>query len=68
LRFDAIASEVRLGLKALRSRFKLVVSKPDFTMLSESEKISGHKPLYVEIGEALKLTIYGRENPNRMRG
>ncbi len=36
-------------------------------ILRESEKISGRKPLYEEIGEALKLTIYGRENPNRPR-
>jgi hypothetical protein len=29
------------------------------------EKISGRKPLYEEVGEAVKLTIYGRPNPNR---
>jgi len=34
-------------------------------ILRESEKISGRKPLYEEVGESVKLTIYGRENPNR---
>jgi predicted HTH transcriptional regulator len=34
-------------------------------IIRESEKISGRKPLYEEVGEAVKLTIYGRENPNR---
>ena len=34
-------------------------------ILRESEKISGRKPLYEEIGESVRLTIYGRENPNR---
>ncbi len=34
-------------------------------IIRESEKISGRKPLYEEIGEAVKLTIYGRPNPNR---
>jgi len=28
-------------------------------------KISGRKPLYEEVGEAVKLTIFGRPNPNR---
>jgi predicted HTH transcriptional regulator len=30
-------------------------------IIRESEKISGRKPLYEEIGEAVKLTIYGRK-------
>ncbi|MCI0692583.1 putative DNA binding domain-containing protein [candidate division KSB1 bacterium] len=34
-------------------------------IIRESEKISGRKPLYEEVGETVKLTIYGRENPNR---
>jgi len=34
-------------------------------ILRESEKISGRKPLYEEVGESVRLTIYGRENPNR---
>ncbi len=34
-------------------------------ILRESEKISGRKPLYEEIGESVRLTIYGRKNPNR---
>jgi predicted HTH transcriptional regulator len=34
-------------------------------IIRESEKISGRRPLYEEVGEAVKLTIYGRENPNR---
>jgi predicted HTH transcriptional regulator len=34
-------------------------------IIRESEKISGRKPLYEEVGEAVKLTIYGRPNPNR---
>ncbi len=34
-------------------------------IIRESEKISGRKPLYEEVGEAVKLTIYGRQNPNR---
>lgn len=34
-------------------------------ILRESEKISGRKPLYEEVGETVKLTIYGRPNPNR---
>jgi predicted HTH transcriptional regulator len=36
-------------------------------IIRESEKISGRKPLYEEAGEAVRLTIYGRENPNRPR-
>ncbi len=34
-------------------------------IIRESEKISSRKPLYEEVGEAVKLTIYGRPNPNR---
>jgi hypothetical protein len=34
-------------------------------IIRESEKISGRKSLYEEVGEAVKLTIYGRPNPNR---
>jgi predicted HTH transcriptional regulator len=34
-------------------------------ILRESEKISGRQPLYEEVGESVRLTIYGRENPNR---
>ncbi len=34
-------------------------------ILRESEKISGRKPLYEEVGESVRLTIYGRPNPNR---
>ncbi len=36
-------------------------------IIRESEKNSGRKPLYEEVGEAVKLTIYGRENPNRTK-
>jgi predicted HTH transcriptional regulator len=35
-------------------------------ILRESEKISGRKPLYEEVGESVRLTIYGRKNPNRL--
>ncbi len=50
---------------AVANAYGGVILQGVLLIIRESEKISSRKPLYEEVGEAVKLTIYGRPNPNR---
>jgi hypothetical protein len=51
----------------MESRGEGVLTEGVLMIIRECEKISGRKPAYQEVGEAVKLTIFARPNPHRGR-